>query len=152
MLGLFPVWPRSQVWLKACRCKRQLYSFIPWYPPPIILFSFLYFFWHEKTFRAYFVFPVPQPWNRPSIHRTLGRFSREWCLETKVQVLGMLIASGVSRSQCRSRTCMYIYMYVQIGMCARTYLHIHVLKFIFVSLSLSLLKTLNSFPILWSSF
>lgn len=42
------------------------------------------------------VFALPQLWNQPLLQGALVPFTEEWCLETKIWVVSVLIATGDS--------------------------------------------------------
>lgn len=46
--------------------------------------------------QAHFVVFLPQPYNQPFLQGTPIPYIREWCLETEIRVMGMLIATGMS--------------------------------------------------------
>lgn len=50
----------------------------------------------NKMFQAHLVFSLTQPWNQPFLQGSLVPFSGEWCLETRIWVLGVLIVTGIS--------------------------------------------------------
>ena len=50
----------------------------------------------DKMLQACFVIYLPQPWNQPRLQRAVVFLRR--MLETRVRVLGMLTATGVSVS------------------------------------------------------
>ena len=48
------------------------------------------------VFKAHLVFSLPQLWNQPLFQGALAPFIEEWCLETKILVASVLIATGES--------------------------------------------------------
>lgn len=63
---------------------------------PIFLWVFTSL-WCQRMFQAHLVFSLPQPWkNRQLLLEALDSFSEGWYLETKVKLLGILSATGMS--------------------------------------------------------
>lgn len=72
-LFVFSTCPRPHVWRKA-----------------------LSIFWHHKRFQAHLVSSLLQPWNRSLLQGALVPSIGDWYLETKIWMLRVLIATGVS--------------------------------------------------------
>lgn len=53
-------------------------------------------FWYHITLQVHLGFSLPKPLNQPLLQGALVPFIGKWYLETKIWLLGVLIASGVS--------------------------------------------------------
>lgn len=105
-----------------------------------IFFWVLPYFLKPQNFQVNFVFFLPQLWNQSFLQGALILITGYWYLETKIWVLCVLIAPGISLLLCHLSEQARKYMYVT-SICTHTDTHIYLCIYACIYLNVYIFKS-----------